>query len=190
MLRQLLLLCLLLSTIQVQAEDFVGVQYVRAYDADTLTVNLKNLPSVFGEELGIRVAGIDAPEIRGKCAQEEQMALQARDRVRELLEQAQQIDLVDVERDKYFRVVAKVKVDGRDLSQLLLEEGHAVTMMVEPSPRTGVFWELRNPCWFGILGLRGLLRSSFRFCSVGDCSSIDSGKPYRLVDVSAGSFCC
>jgi len=75
MLRQLLSLCLLLSTIQIQAEDFVGVQYVRAYDADTLTVNLKNLPSVFGEELGIRVAGIDAPEIRGKCAREEQMAL-------------------------------------------------------------------------------------------------------------------
>ena len=67
MLRQLLLLCLLLSTLQVQAEDFVGVQYVCAYDADTLTVNLKNLPSVFGEEFGIRVVGIDTPEIRGRC---------------------------------------------------------------------------------------------------------------------------
>ena len=65
MLRQLLLLCLLLSTIQAQAEDFPDVQYVRAYDADTITVNLKDLPPVFGEELGIRVAGIDAPEIRG-----------------------------------------------------------------------------------------------------------------------------
>ena len=41
------------------------------------------------------------------------------------IRQAQQIDLVDVERDKYLRVVAKVNVDGRDLSQLL-EEGHAV----------------------------------------------------------------
>ena len=120
------MLCLLLSTIQTQAEDFSGVQYVRAYDADTITVNLKDLPHVFGEELGIRVAGVNAPEIRGRCAQEDQPALQARDRVRELLEQAQQIDLVDVERDKYFRVVAKVNVDGRDLSQLLLEEGHAV----------------------------------------------------------------
>ena len=51
MLRQLLLLCLLLSTIRAQAEDFPGVQYVRAYDADTITVNLKDLPPVFGEEL-------------------------------------------------------------------------------------------------------------------------------------------
>ena len=102
------------------------MQYVRAYDADTITVNLKDLPHVFGEELGIRVAGVNAPEIRGQCAQEDQPALQARNRVRELLEQAQQIDLVDVERDKYFRVVAKVSVDGHYLSQLLLEEGHAV----------------------------------------------------------------
>ena len=85
MLRQLLVLCLLLSTIQTQAEDFSGVQYVRAYDADTITVNLKDLPHVFGEELGIRVVGVNAPEIRGRCAQEDQPALQARDRVRELL---------------------------------------------------------------------------------------------------------
>ena len=68
MLRQLLLLLLLLSTIQAQAEDFPGVQYVRAYDADTITVNSKDLPPVFDEELGIRVAGIDTPEIRGRRA--------------------------------------------------------------------------------------------------------------------------
>ena len=62
------------------------------------------------------MAGIDAPEIRGRCAQEEQLALQAQDRVRELLEQAQQIDLVDVERDKYFQWLLRVNVDGRDLT--------------------------------------------------------------------------
>ena len=51
MLRQLLLLCLLLSTIQTQAEDLSGVQYVRAYDADTITVNLKDLPPVLVKNL-------------------------------------------------------------------------------------------------------------------------------------------
>ncbi|MEC7218784.1 MAG: hypothetical protein VXW29_00075 [SAR324 cluster bacterium] len=44
------------------------MQYVRAYDADTITVNSKDLPPVFDEELGIRVAGIDTPEIRGRRA--------------------------------------------------------------------------------------------------------------------------
>ena len=47
------------------------MQYVHAYDADILTVNLKNLPSVFGEELGIRGAGIDASEIRSSWTWEE-----------------------------------------------------------------------------------------------------------------------
>lgn len=93
---------LLLSTIQSQSEDFLNMEYVRAYDADILTVNWKNLPSVFGEKLGIRVVGIDASEIRSRWTQEEQMAPHTKDRVWDLLEQARQIDLVDVERDKYF----------------------------------------------------------------------------------------
>lgn len=97
-LRQLLLL----STIQSQSEDFLNMEYVRAYDADILTVNWKNLPSVFGEKLGIRVVGIDASEIRSRWTQEEQLAPHTKDRVWDLLEQARQIDLVDVERDKYF----------------------------------------------------------------------------------------
>ena len=136
------------------------------------------------------MAGIDAPEIRGRCAQEEQLALQARDRVRELLEQAQQIDLVDVERDKYFRVVAKVNVDGRDLSQLLLEEGHAVIYDGGTKSKDWCVLGTKNQYWSGILGLRWLLRNSFRFCSVGDCSSIGNGKLCRSAVVFVGSYCC
>jgi hypothetical protein len=54
-------------------------------------VNLGGLPPVFGEELGIRVVGINETETRGRCAQEEQLVLQAQDRVKKLLEQAQQL---------------------------------------------------------------------------------------------------
>ena len=43
-----------------------------------------------------------------------------------MLGQAQQIDFVDVERDRCFRVVAKIKVDDRNLSKLSLKEGLAV----------------------------------------------------------------
>ena len=48
------------------------------------------------------MAGIDVSETRSRWTQEEQLAPRTKDRVWELLEQAQQIDLVDVERDKYF----------------------------------------------------------------------------------------
>ena len=43
-----------------------------------------------------------------------------------MLGQAQQIDFVDVERDRCFQVVAKIKVDDRNLSKLSLKEGLAV----------------------------------------------------------------
>ena len=46
--------------------------------------------------------------------------------MRELLTNAKTIDLLNVERGKYFRLVASVRIDGIDLSNLLLREGFAV----------------------------------------------------------------
>ena len=92
---------------------------------DTITVDVKGIPAVFGDDIGIRVAGVDTPEIRGKCAAEKKLAIKARDRVRGLLESAKTIDLLNVERGKYFWLVARVEIDGTDLSQLLLKEGYA-----------------------------------------------------------------
>lgn len=37
------------------------------YDGDTFRANIKGLHSLIGERISIRVAGIDTPEIRGKC---------------------------------------------------------------------------------------------------------------------------
>jgi len=72
------------------------------------------LPAVFGDDINIRVAGVDTPEIRGKCPAEKALAIEARDRVRELLTNAKTIDLLNVERGKYFRLVASVRIDGID----------------------------------------------------------------------------
>ena len=41
---------------------------VRVYDGDTFFVNVDSWPDVIGRKIGIRVNGIDTPEIRGKCA--------------------------------------------------------------------------------------------------------------------------
>ena len=72
------------------------------------------LPAVFGDDINIRVAGVDTPEIRGKSPAEKALAIEARDRVRELLTNAKTIDLLNVERGKYFRLVASVRIDGID----------------------------------------------------------------------------
>ena len=107
-------------------EVFANVQYVRAYDGDTITVNIPRLPEVFGRNIGIRVRGVDTPEIRGKCDNEKYLAIRARNYVRSLLENAQKIDLINPERGKYFRIVADVRFDGADLRDSLLHMGYAI----------------------------------------------------------------
>lgn len=115
---------------QVWAEEdtaFLNVTVTKVYDGDTLTVTLSpTLPPVFGEKIGIRVRGIDTPEIRGACPQEKALALKARDIARAELANATQVDLVSVSRGKYFRLVATVLVDGRSLAERLIQEGLAV----------------------------------------------------------------
>ena len=89
-------------------------------------VDIADIPAVFGDDIGIRVRGIDTPEIRGKCDQEKYLAYKSRDFVIRVLENATVVDLMDVKRGKYFRVLADVLADGILLSTLLINEGLAV----------------------------------------------------------------
>ena len=73
----------------------------------------------------MRIAGIDTPEIKGKCQKEKALAMQARNLVRRMLGQARRIDLRDAERGKYFRIVARVLADGKDIGQTLIDRGMA-----------------------------------------------------------------
>jgi endonuclease YncB( thermonuclease family) len=68
------------------------------------------------------VNGVDTPEIRGKCQYEKNLALKARDFVRGKLANAKEIKLTNLQRGKYFRVVASVLVDGVSLEQELLDK--------------------------------------------------------------------
>jgi len=106
--------------------DFPNVIYRTCYDGDTCRFDIPNVHPFFGENIPVRPAGIDTPEKRGKCQHEKDLAIEARDYVRGMLEQAQSIILKDVERGKYFRIVASVEADGQDVSDLLIQEGLAV----------------------------------------------------------------
>jgi micrococcal nuclease len=115
--------------------DFLDIEVVRVYDGDTFFVDIPDVHPLFGREIGIRVRGIDTPEIRGSCEQERKLAVIARDIAIEALFAADQVDLVDVERGKYFRIVATVLIDGVDLGDILIEAGCAVVYDGDgPSP--------------------------------------------------------
>jgi micrococcal nuclease len=105
--------------------NFRCVKYVKNYDADTISFNIPNVHPLIGENISVRVLGVDTPEIRTKNVCEKKKAIEARDFVAKLLEAAKRIDLENIGKDKYFRIISSVIVDGVPLSKLLLNNKFA-----------------------------------------------------------------
>lgn len=108
-----------------------GNDIQRVYDGDTFYINLPNMPSVFGKNLGVRILGIDTPEMRSGCkteegkAAEKKLALDAKDSLTSMIKNARVVKLTQLKRDKYFRLLASVKLDGKDAAEQLIAEGFA-----------------------------------------------------------------
>lgn len=88
-------------------QSLIG-KVLRVYDGDTIFVTLANVHPVFGSNLGIRLNSIDTPELDGNCAQEKDLAKKAKERVAALLPAGTEVKLVNLKRDKYFRILADV----------------------------------------------------------------------------------
>ncbi len=97
------------------------------YDADTFRINIKGYPDVIGKHIPVRVLGIDAPELRGKCQSEKDKARAAKQFTVAILRNGNVIELRNIQRGKYFRLLADVYIDGRSLGQDLINSGHART---------------------------------------------------------------
>jgi len=106
--------------------NFVNVEYVRNYDGDTITFNIKGVHPLIGKNISVRLRGIDTPEIRGKCYKERAMAYNAKYIVEFLLKTSKVITLKNVSRGKYFRIVADVYIDGLSLTKYLLDHNYGV----------------------------------------------------------------
>jgi micrococcal nuclease len=76
--------------------------------------------------MSIRINGIDTPELRGKCDKEKQLARLANQFTVEHLRAAKSITLKNIKRGKYFRLIADVYIDGANLGEQLIKQGHAV----------------------------------------------------------------
>ena len=98
-----------------------NVPWIGAYYTKQLKNILSGLHPIIGNKISIRVNGIDTPDIRGKCEKEKYDAKQAQQMVTDILKDADQIVLRNMERGKYFRIAAEVIVDGESLGDLLVE---------------------------------------------------------------------
>ena len=73
----------------------------------------------------IRLADIDAPEIKGRCPYEKALAIKARNRLVQILRRPYRIYREG--EDRYGRTLAVITVDGRSVGDVLIAEGLART---------------------------------------------------------------
>jgi len=110
---------------EIPAQNFNKVELASVYDGDTFRVYLACRYHVFCSSIPIRVRGVDCPEIRGGSAETKALAKQAKAFSKKFLTGGK-ILLRNCGRDKYFRLLCDVKVNGQSLGEELLKAGHAV----------------------------------------------------------------
>ena len=124
----LFVLCiyLMVSSYTAKADTPITVQVIEVHDGDTFFVSFPGILPVLGARLPVRVKGIDTPELRGKCPEETTIAVKAKAVANAFLNSSPFVELSNLERDKYFRLLADVKVRGQSLAEYLLKNNLAV----------------------------------------------------------------
>ena len=98
---------------------------VKVRDGDTFVINIANVPDVFGNNIAVRIRGIDTPELNDKREEIRKISIQAKEELERLLYSGNKIILYDLGRDKYFRLLASVKVGNIDVAEYMINRGLA-----------------------------------------------------------------
>ena len=123
------------------SQNFNKVSLASVYDGDTFRVHLACKYGVFCKTIPIRVRGVDCPEIKGGSAETKALAKQAKAFTKNFLKGGK-ILLRNCGRDKYFRLLCDVKVNGKSLGEELIKAGHAIPY--DGGTKT-LFTEEQNP---------------------------------------------
>jgi micrococcal nuclease len=149
--------CKLLETMTTKTNKFSLNGYktfakcVHAYDGDTIHVVFKMPHSNDCYKWVIRMMGIDTPEIKSKNTYEKQLAVKARDFLRNLiLDKIIIIECLDF--DKYGRLLGNLFIEGNEksISNMMIEKGFAKAY----DGGTKIKWEEGNSVGDGSDGIQ------------------------------------
>lgn len=84
-------------------------------DGDTFACDIDEHSAIAGKNISIRLRGINTPELKSRNEEERKFANLEKQRLSDLLNKAQVIELRNLGRDKYFRINADVYIDGEPL---------------------------------------------------------------------------
>lgn len=101
-------------------------QVIKVYDGDTITIASKMpYPESPMYRFSVRLNGIDTPEIKGKNADEKEIAKKARDELSTLILN-KTVTLKNVQSEKYGRILAEVYLEDVCLNEWMIEKKFAV----------------------------------------------------------------
>jgi endonuclease YncB( thermonuclease family) len=100
-------------------------QIVDVYDGDTFKIDLPSMHPLFGDDISIRLFGVDTPEMKGTSDEVKALAMQAQELTEKALKGASKIELRNPQRGKYFRIISEVWIDGESLADMLKAKGLA-----------------------------------------------------------------
>jgi len=95
--------------------DVTVSRLLRVIDGDTFACDIDEHSAIAGKNISIRIRGIDTPELKSKDTEERKSAVLEQQRLSGLLRNARVIELRNIDRDKYFRIDADVRLDGEPL---------------------------------------------------------------------------
>jgi micrococcal nuclease len=133
LLRELLIILFLgvvvLLFLVLSKENLYDYKVLRTIDGDTVEFAANFLPEPLKPKLSLRILGIDTPEKgpRAQCSDENMKSLKAKLFTEQEINNAKDVKIFIKEWDKYGgRVLGDVILDGKPLSQKLIESGYAV----------------------------------------------------------------
>lgn len=110
---------------KVYKDEIKDFKIIKVRDGDTFVITIPNIPNIFGEEIAVRIKGIDTPEKRDQREEIKALAYKAQEELEKLLMSGEKITLYNLGRDKYFRLLASVKVGNIDVSKYMIDKGLA-----------------------------------------------------------------
>lgn len=108
-----------------RADGAIFARHIRTIEGDTFVADVIYPRGETFENIKILLVNIDTPEMNDERADIRDLATRAKLFAEGRLSNAHEITLLDVRRGKYFRIIARVLVDGCDLGEELVREGLA-----------------------------------------------------------------
>lgn len=106
--------------------NYYSYPITKIVDGDTIEIEVDFLPIELGKYIKLRINSIDSPELHGQCLDEVDKAKKAKKFLNDLIKSGRDVKIVLNGRDKYFRLLGDVIVDGKPVSVTMVETNHAV----------------------------------------------------------------